>query len=245
MTNINALFTMLCIALLPYFTHAQRMSLGLFAGAAGYQGDLTDKGYDWAELRNAVGFVTTHRLTDHFAAKVNFTHCSIAAADIHSVAKKNRKLSFETPINELGMSLEWHKESRVKYTTSGDFYNCSTPYVSLGVGGMRFHPFVKGLPAESPDLKADFSRTRFMVIFGAGYKVGLGGDWTLSFDAATHMVFTDYLDGVSQSGRVNEDFYGYGGITVFRNFGTAAKKSWMDYSNIKQKPVKKSKKIKR
>jgi hypothetical protein len=104
---------------------------------------------------------------------------------------------------------------------------------------MRFDPFVKGLPLESPDLTAMYSKTRMMLIFGAGFKVGLGGNWTLSFDAATHMVFTDYLDGVSQSGRVNEDFYGYGGVTLYRNFGTAAKKNWTDYTKSKQKKSKK------
>jgi hypothetical protein len=239
MTNSNILFLIFCMALPPHSIQAQRMSVGIFAGAAGYQGDLTDKGYDWMELKNAFGVVGTHRLTDHFAAKVNFTHCTIAAMDIHSKTKKGRNFSFETPINELGMSLEWHKQSRVKYTSSGDFYNCSTPYVSIGVGGMRFDPFVKGLPAESPDLTAMYSKTRPMLIFGAGFKVGLGSEWTLSFDAATHITFTDYLDGVSQSGRVNEDFYGYGGITLYRNFGTAAKKNWKDYTKSKQKKSKK------
>jgi Domain of unknown function (DUF6089) len=239
MRNINILFITICTTLLPYSTYAQRMSVGFFAGAAGYQGDLTDKGYDWMELKNAIGIVATHRLTDHFAAKANFTYCKIAAMDIHSPSKKSRKFSFESPITELGLSLEWHKQSRVKYTSSGDFYNASTPYISIGVGGMRFDPFVKGLPSESPDLTAMYSKTRMMLIFGAGFKVGLGGNWTLSFDAATHMVFTDYLDGVSQSGRVNEDFYGYGGVTLYRNFGTAAKKNWTDYTKSKQKKSKK------
>jgi hypothetical protein len=239
MRNLNILFITILALLLPYSTHAQRMSVGIFAGAAGYQGDLTDKGYDWMELKNAVGIVATHRLTDHFAAKVNFTHCKIAAMDIHSTSKKSRKFSFETPINELGLSLEWHKQSRVKYTSSGDFYNSSTPYVSIGVGGMRFDPFVKGLPSESPDLTTMYSKTRPMLIFGAGFKVGLGGNYTLSFDATTHMAFTDYLDGVSQSARVNEDFYGYFGATLYRNFGTAAKKNWHDYTKSKQKKSKK------
>ena len=93
-----------------------------------------------------------------------------------------------------------------------------TPYVFTGIGAVKFNPKAKGLSEDARETKYFESRQavfNYMIPFGVGYKYDVNKNYTIGVEFSSHLPFTDYLDGVSESADPrNNDWYVFGGFTA-------------------------------
>jgi OmpA-OmpF porin, OOP family len=215
LTGIVLFFTLLTL-------NAQKLSGGIFIGGANYQGDLVEVEMLPSETNPAVGMLFRYSLTSKLALKASFYGGHISGSDANSSSEslKSRGYSFRSSIFEGSMAIEWDLLGKKRFDRKGGFNKSFSPYVFVGMGMIQFKPTVLGLPENSPDAKADYKKLNFIIPFGGGIKYDLTDRITTSFEVATHLPFTDYLDGISYQGFPNRDWYAWGGITIAYWFGS-------------------------
>lgn len=73
---------------------------------------------------------------------------------------------------------------------------------------------------KNDQLLGGSAKTRLGMVLGAGMNLDLGQNWLLGAELGARTAFTDYFDGVSQTGNPGEnDWYWFGGMTLTRRFG--------------------------
>jgi OmpA-OmpF porin, OOP family len=205
------------VFLLSLFTlNAQKLSGGMFIGGANYQGDLVEVEMLPRETNLAVGALFRYSINRKIFLKASLYGGHISGSDANAASPDllARGYSFRTSIFEGSMSVEWDLLGKNRFDRKGNFNKSFTPYVFVGMGMIQFKPTVLGLPENSVDAQAKYKRINFIIPFGGGIKYDLTDRITTSFEVATHLPFTDYLDGISAQGIVNRDWYAWGGITI-------------------------------
>ncbi|MDZ4839160.1 MAG: DUF6089 family protein [Bacteroidota bacterium] len=189
---------------------AQDKELGVFIGAAQYQGDLSQKQVTLGETKPTIGILYRY----YFVPKINFkgavTIGQIAGDDKNyadvDVFRNKRNASFRSTIVELSGQVEYNIRP---YISRSRRYNWA-PYVFTGINLFYFNPkadykgtFValqplgtegQGLDGSSEKL---YSRLQGSIPYGIGFKYSLGNYWNIGIEIGQRKTFTDYLDDVS------------------------------------------------
>jgi opacity protein-like surface antigen len=220
------LMTISFMALLPIFAASQsKWEGGLNLGLMTYGGDLVQPAFTLKESKFAAGLFARRELSNLFNARLNFLFGKIAGSDNNYDELVQRNISFESPVMEFALIGEYEFLGKMRLT--GDsLHRPFSPYLFLGAGMSIINPdtdFSKVPPgsaaAADQDDHASFSNTQFVMPLGLGLKYGLNSQVSIGLEYGIRLVWTDYLDGVSQAGNPDKnDVYFAGGLTLAYRF---------------------------
>lgn len=182
-------------------------TIGLFAGAMNYQGDLKPNSFTFQHSNLILSLVLRKPLNRWFALRVGVTTGKVEAADkFNRDYLQRRNLSFATGIKEFFTMFE------------ADMLDISTkkftPYAYGGMVLFRYNPYTfdtnnnkvflqplstegQGLP-DYPERKV-YKLTQFAAAFGGGIRVAISNCSSIALELSQRKTFTDYLDDVSTS----------------------------------------------
>lgn len=211
MSNNAFVFAMLfsfCL-LFPAILSAQEFQMGISAGIAHYQGDLTPTPKNLPVSLGQVGpstgvfgrWLQGQRLAMRIGLQYGFIHGADARS--HNSDRIKRNLSFQTNIFELSIIEEFNL-----FKLNGRYSKRFTPYFFAGIAGFYFNPKAEykgqiyalqplgtegqGLPGFAPR----YSLTQLAIPMGGGLKVFISQNTILSLEIGGRKLFTDYLDDV-------------------------------------------------
>ncbi len=186
---------------------AQHWMADITAGAAGYNGDLTEKRFVLSRIRPTLGVGLRYNSGDLANFRFGISWSRVMAHDKFNEEPTlvSRNLSFYSNILEASACIEINLLDPSDYT--------SYPYIIAGVGLFHFNPFAfdkddkkvflrplstegQGL-ADYPDRKP-YSKVQFCIPFGVGMKFITKEKWELSYEFIYRKTSTDYLDDVSK-----------------------------------------------
>lgn len=199
------------VMLLAFYTsnaYSQQWHLELFAGAAGYNGDLSKSSLVTRSLRPALALNVKYQIHPQFALRAGLAYAAVSGDDKYTKDSllMLRNLSFQSNILEATVCVEAAVMDPELFP--------NYPYLFAGIGAFRFNPFAydknndkvylhplrtegQGLP-EYPERK-EYSRTQLCIPFGAGARFKLNEQFSLSVEVGFRKLFTDYLDDVSDT----------------------------------------------
>lgn len=201
---------------------AQNISVGIFSGVSNYQGDIVKYHILPKESNFAYGGYCRYTVSNKFTLKCNVYTGRLSGADINFADRAARGYSFSTRILEGGINLEYDIFGKSRQNKKGAFSPVRTPYIFTGIGAVKFNPKARGLSEDAKETRQ--SVFNYMIPFGVGYKYDWNQNYTFGVEFSSHLPFTDYLDGISESADpANNDWYVFGGLTASYWF-TAVKK---------------------
>ena len=192
------------------FSRAQsRIGLMLGGGALYYTGEMNDRVVTHEKLLRGYGNIgVLFRLSNRFDVWANYMHGKLVGADSLSIqySLRNRNLSFQTDIDEVGINIAFrllgdHKGKQRKIV----------PYIFAGVAGYHFKPKAKlegkwidlqstgteGQYIEEGNYPKPYELYQLSIPTGLGIEFSLSKAFALRVEAARHFLLTDYLDDVS------------------------------------------------
>ncbi len=207
---------------------AYKFEGGLFLGGANFQGDLVETNiFNVDQTTLGVGLNFKYHLSPIFALRANLLHGKLKGNDDNYDRLKERGFNFRTPLTEFSVQFEWDALGKQRYEE--DFKRLVSPYLFAGVGIAFFKPDTNygdsqsnnfNLEKVEQDQKENYSTTLPVIPMGFGIKVDLKEQWLLAVELGMRKTFTDYLDGVSQSGNPDkDDWYTFYGASVMYRFG--------------------------
>jgi hypothetical protein len=178
------------------------------AGAAGYNGDLTQQRVTIKQLRPAFNLNLKYNSGNFINVRAGIVYTKLVGDDSNnkSISLKNRNLNFKTDVVELNLIAELNLFDPAIYT--------SYPYLFAGVGVFYFNPYsfnennkrtyLRPLSTEGEDLPEYPARKKYSLIqpcipLGVGWKMALSEKWDISYEIGYRFIFTDYLDDVSKT----------------------------------------------
>lgn len=186
-----------------------RFGLLIGGGALYYTGEMNDRIITHEKLLRGYGNIGVfYRLSNRFDIWANYMHGQLVGVDSLAIqyALRNRNLSFQTDIDEVGINIGFrllgdHKGRQRKVV----------PYIFAGVAGFYFKPKVKldgkwidlqGTGTEGQYIKEGnypkpYELYQLSIPAGIGIEFSLSRALALRVEAARHFLFTDYLDDVS------------------------------------------------
>lgn len=218
MKYLKVLLGVLCF---PLLVSAQPvLEGGVLIGIANYKGDLarTD-GFQMAENNLAFGLNVRHYLDSTKAVRANLIYGKLSANDLEHAAFPERGYSFETSLVELTVVGEWEPFGKRRLQSDENSSKLVSPYLFLGLGAVYMKPEANfGADAGEnniKDINADYANVQLVIPVGVGLKVGINDTWGAGLEAGLRNPFTDYLDGISESGNPNKgDWYFFGGASL-------------------------------
>ncbi len=152
-------------------------------------------------------------------------------ADSDGQAFQKRGFSFQTLVGEFSLLAEWDPFGKKRYAVPMQFRKMVTPFIFGGLGAAYFSndtDFGSNGDPDRDDIDADkrgdYPHVRPSLPVGMGLKFDLSRKTTLAATLSTHYTFTDFLDGVSNSGNPGtNDWLWFGGLQL--SFRFAAKDS--------------------
>jgi hypothetical protein len=210
-TEMRSMKTFKSLLLFIFFAtqaFSQPVHVGIFTGAAAYNGDLVNKYFPGHGQTNiAFGITMNYELTERLMLRGGATFIKVAGADSLN-NKPNlqlRNLSFQTSIKELSVLAEYYVFSLYEQRYS--------PYFFGGVAFYHFDPFaytptgerayLQQLSTEGQGLSGypdkPYSLTQFAIPFGAGIKFAINDDLHIGLEFGMRKLFTDYIDDVSKN----------------------------------------------
>lgn len=187
------------------------MSVGLNGGAYIYQGDLTPERLgSFRTIKPGFSLFVKKPINHFLAARFHFSMASLKGDDSRYSKpeyRQQRNFYFTTPVKEFSLQMVWNILGR-NYEDYGIM-----PYIFSGAGVSlirvkkdysRMNPVVFG---ESSDVYAGLAidnakgspRALLSVPVGIGAEYPLSERFSVNIETAYRFVFTDYLDGFSQS----------------------------------------------
>jgi Domain of unknown function (DUF6089) len=207
---------------------AQRFSAGAFTGISNYQGDVVKYHLITRESNFAFGGFVRYNISKSFSLRANVYHGILSGADANFEDRATRGFSFRTTILEGGINIEYDLFSHGRYNKKNQYVAVRTPYLFTGIGAVSYNAKAQGLPLDAKELvlRKDVGNVfNFMIPVGVGYKFDLDEHFTMGIELASHLPFTDYLDGVSESAKTNNnDWYIFGGVTFAYWFNVKKKR---------------------
>lgn len=233
MKKITQLF-LLFLSLSPISSYTQNWSVGVSAGTAIYQGDVTERFPP--NIKNTKlafgGFVKFH-ITDNISLRANYMQGEISGSDSNYPRvpwRMKRGFNFKSPITELSTIGEWNVLKKRFGKRQGSKGQLFSLYVLGGLGYVKTNPLTD-FNEPNPffedvniDKLAQFSRTHIVLPIGIGIKWHITPHNTLSFETANRTTFTDYLDGISKTAQPKfGDWYFVGMVSFSQNFSFSGK----------------------
>lgn len=225
----------------------KRTDIGISLGNLLYLGDLSnDSKYGLRTFEPMYGIFARRYFSPNIAFRANILHGTMQEDDVHNATRSARKFSFKTPVTELLVRAEWdifgkkrfrHVDTLTykldkyrQYALVNVFRHQLLPYIFAGTGGIMTHaktnffippgegPAVDAIKTDQKEGSGNQIRLGFQV--GGGWNFDVNRRWILGAEIGARTAFTDYFDGVSQSGNpVKNDWYWFGGINLSRRIG--------------------------
>lgn len=217
-----------CIAsalLFPALLLAQGSAeVGLFIGVSNYMGDLAPSPIAANETQFAFGGQYRQMLSPYFAVKGSVTYGKISGSDLNKptfqAVKENSGRQMESGLLEFTLQGEWHFLGTPRYNNAGLYNRQVSPFIGLGAGLLFANAKVsapEGSNRRYPE--ADDSSTFLVFPMTLGIRFDLTESLVMAGEFGLRATFTDYLDGISQTGNPNtNDHYFFGGISVLYLF---------------------------
>jgi hypothetical protein len=180
-------------------------SLGLFAGAMNYQGDLKPNSFTFQHSNLMVSLIYRKPFSKWFAFRGGITIGKVEGADrFNRDYLQTRNLSFATNLKEVFTLLE----ADVMDISTKKF----TPFAYGGVVLYHFNPYtfdannkkvyLKPLSTEGQELpgypdRKSYKLTQFAAAFGGGFRIAINNCTSIAVEFTQRKTFTDYLDDVS------------------------------------------------
>lgn len=186
-------------------------------GGANQIGTHFVKDFEIVATRPSFQLAVRYRPVSMVAFKGGFYFQLISGADrlTEEPYRKNRNLSFRSPVVEISGQAEFYFTKdrlaaqynirNARRGKSGDFQS----YAFIGVGGYFFNPQAKyngkwvslqPLGTEGQGLPGGpkkYSRFGLCIPYGLGAKYGINREWSIGIELGVRKIFTDYLDDVS------------------------------------------------
>ena len=206
---------LLCYSL---FSCAQdKWEIGASLGKANYLGDLVEPSFTFSQSEFAFGTLLRYRWKDHINFRSNLLIGKLVGDDENYQITQDRGASFETSFMEISILAEYDLFA-LPINGKGAWKERVAPYGFLGLGFSLIDPsiqFDSNSPEISSDLAEQYSDIQPVVPIGVGIKYNALKNVTVGLELGIHFTFTDYLDGVSQSGDPgNNDQYVSWGLVV-------------------------------
>lgn len=212
--------------------------VGAFAGLSNYQGDLVQSTLPiFKEGRPAFGVTGRFVYSYAWTVRGSLTYGKIGGSDTNypdDPYRQRRNTRFESSLVELGAVVEWEPFGEWRYLSGRGFRKLVSPYAFTGLGLAIANPKVT-YPSEitgsvafqqavERDKNADYLKTHPAIPIGVGVKFDFSEYWYGSFEVGMRYAFTDYLDGVSQTGNPNnKDWYQFAGVNIVHRLGNTEK----------------------
>jgi hypothetical protein len=195
---------LLVLALLMTSSLVAQIHVGIFGGAAAYNGDLTEKIFPKKVTNGAIGITLNYELNEHIMLRGGFTYAIVGGADRFSDKPDNvmRNLAFETRLFEFSAVGEYNLLD-IELTRY-------TPYAFAGLAVFKFDPyaydlnknqvFLKPLSTEGqgiPGYIKEYKLTQLAIPVGIGVKFAITDNLRIGLEGGLRKTFTDYLDDVS------------------------------------------------
>ena len=180
----------------------------VMVGAAGYNGDLTQRRISIKELRPAFNLNLKYNSGNLINVRAGIAYARIGADDKNNIKSyfKKRNLNFKSDILELNVIAELNLFDPEVYI--------SYPYFFGGAGVFHFNPFtfdkdsrktyLQPLGTEGQGLqeytgRKKYNLTQFCIPAGFGWRWKLNENWDISYELGFRILFTDYVDDVSRT----------------------------------------------
>ncbi len=212
------------------------MSIGLNGGIYVYQGDLTPEWFGSFRTMQPGFSLFAKKPINHFlAARVHFSYARLKGDDSRYSKpeyRQQRNFYFTTPVKEFSAQLVWNISGR-NYEDRGIM-----PYIFSGAGVSllrvqkdysRMDTKVFGETSEVvAGLAADNAhgtpRAIFAVPVGVGAEYPISNRFSVNIETSYRFIFTDYLDGFSQSANPKlKDYYHSTSAGIIYKFGNRDK----------------------
>jgi hypothetical protein len=183
------------------FLFAQKLHLFATAGIMNYQGDLQPQRISFQQVKPCFGIGAYYEITDKLYVRLGLVAGKVSASDAISKVYKIRNLSFETPVNEIHLGLE--------YDIFNIYDHSLVPFIFAGIGAFQFKPsaidatgrqvYLQPLGTEGQGYNgtAKYSLNQMVIPFGGGLKFAINENVHVRLEALLRKTFTDYLDDVS------------------------------------------------
>jgi hypothetical protein len=190
--------------------HRSRSELGVLLGGSNYLGDLNSYN-PFYNIKPAGGILYRYNVHSRLCFRGSLLYGNIGAADADAseALLKNRNLSFESTIYEIGGGLEF---SYLPFQLGHDKYR-GTAYLLVGVSLFQMNPKTEyngemielqplGTEGQGSSLnqEGNYSLTQLSVPLGVGVKFSIGKRSAIGFEYGIRKTFTDYIDDVGSNG---------------------------------------------
>ena len=210
-TTAIVLFSIFIIAIETNAQFYKDMSVGLNAGAYIYQGDLTPERYgSFRTIQPGFSLFVKKPINYFLAARVHMSFAKLVGNDSRYSKpeyRQQRNFYFTTPVKEFSAQLVWNIRGR-NYDEHGIM-----PYIFSGAGvslinvKKDYSRMDKTIFSESSDVIAGLAvdnargtpRALLAVPVGIGAEYPISGRFSVNIETSYRFIFTDYLDGFSQS----------------------------------------------
>jgi hypothetical protein len=197
------------------------LEVGLLVGTSVMGGDLVESHFgSVSDAHLAYGVMLQKYLQPRLAIRANVLNTRLSSSDLgQAQVEDGRAFSSETGLTELSVVVVYDilGHRRNWQATAGGF----SPFVFLGAGAALTEPkptFGYEGPEVRLDQEANYSKTRFLLPFGAGVRYNVSEKLALAFELGMRPTFSDYLDGISESRNPDKnDWYGFGSVQFWYN----------------------------
>jgi hypothetical protein len=190
---------------MPLLALGQFDEVGIFTGISSYAGDLTDRDIEPLGFHFGAGFFVRRNLTDKLTVRGQFFGGKISGSDANTATESGlwqRNLSFSSSIYELAGLAEF-----TFLNVKNQHHGFST-HAFAGLGVFHFRPLAN-MNGKTYDLQVyrtegvEYSLMQFAVPFGLGLKLYLAERFHIGLEWGWRKTFTDYLDDVSDTYRLD------------------------------------------
>lgn len=226
----------LCLILSLTVVRAQSVwEGGVFAGYAGYSGDinptLTPRFQDFTP---SLGLIARGNVSNRIGFRCGITYFKLKGDDDNYSGRETRDFDFNTNLVELSVLGEWEPFGSNRYYTDAagnvNMDKLISPYLYTGVGlmGGVLNTNFSNYSGASEDVMAGIKKDRAYgnSLLGVSFPIGIGmkfdisEGFTFAIEGAIRATFSDYLDGISfAAGPDAKDIYMNLGFVVYRRFG--------------------------
>ncbi|HMI77516.1 MAG TPA: DUF6089 family protein [Ferruginibacter sp.] len=212
------------------------MSVGLNAGAYIYQGDLTpEPAGSFRTVQPGFSLFVKKTLNHFLAVRLHMSFARLKGDDSRYSKpgyRQQRNFYFTTPVKEFSGQLVWNIRGR-NYDDYGImpyiFSGAGVSFVRIRKDYSRMDPNVFGESSEmqtglAADNAAGTPRALLSVPVGVGAEYPLSQRFSINIETSYRFIFTDYLDGFSQSvnPKLNDHYHSTSAGVIYK-FGKKSK----------------------
>ncbi len=231
--RMKLLYTLIVLTGIPFCLWAQldTWAGGIYVGSSHYMGDMVSSSTpNLSQTGIAVGVAGQIYITEQIGMRTNLTYGQLKGRDADYSDLEGRNFTFKTNYVELSSLVEWEPFGGKRYFSDADgnkfMDKLVSPYLYAGVGlsFLNLNTDYSGYEGESllPGIMADrnagSTKTSFILPVGLGLKIDLDSKFTIAVDGGVRFAFSDYLDGVSESGNpdANDAYILVGAMLYYR-----------------------------